>query len=223
MDCVVFADHDRRLGFKLMQRLRARLVEHAGQRDFSGVAGCVISIWFGAQLRHLPPKNWDDSLINPLLDEIADCRVDREGIARLIAEVAERGFPQTRPPVVATASLPNDVAGFVANAVAAPHSSAQFSTGLGFEVDLARQNDLTESVVRAHLDRLVTSHDKPQIQHLLITAGGPDVEGFRYPGEELAAGFLAQLPDLSVKAKSLQKVTLHFWSARQIGCLPVHH
>lgn len=50
-------DH-RRLGIALMDHLRQRLVSGAGDRDFSGVSGCVLSVWFGATLSDLPPKRW---------------------------------------------------------------------------------------------------------------------------------------------------------------------
>ncbi len=77
LDCAALADHHRRPGFRQMDHLRERLIAGGGGRDFSGVAGCLLSVWFGEKLDELPPKRWDDSIIEPLLDAIADCKVDQ--------------------------------------------------------------------------------------------------------------------------------------------------
>ncbi len=216
LDCAALADHHRRLGFRLMEHLRARLVEGGGGRDFSGVAGCVLSIWFGENLSGLPPKRWDDSVVEPLLDCIADCQVDHAAIARLNQEIAERGFPQVMPPVIETRTTPDGTAGFVANALLGPMDGARFSTGLGFEVQLQMSVHVTATSARVNLDRIVHQHDKPEIDHLLLTAGGPDRGGMRFPGEEAVAAFIAEQPGLSVAAGCLERVTLHLWSARRI-------
>lgn len=221
LDCAALADHHRRLGFRLMDHLRERLIAGGGGRDFSGVAGCLLSVWFGEKLDELPPKRWDDSIIEPLLDAIADCKVDHAAIARLIQEVAERGFPQVLPPVIETGKTPDEAAGFVANAVLGPTEGARFSTGLGFEVQLHLPEQVTYGSAKANLDRIVSQHDQPQIEHLLLTAGGPDRTGMRFPGEEVIAGFLAEQPGLYVEAEHLQRVTLHLWSARRIVDVPV--
>jgi hypothetical protein len=220
VDCAVFADHHRRLGYVLMDHLRDRLVAGADGRDFSGVAGCVLSVWFGPTLSDLPPKRWDDSIIEPLLDAIAACRVDHEAVARLNAEIAQRGFPQVMPPVVATGSFGNN-AGFVANVVAGPAEGARFSTGLGFEVQLSRPAELSAANVLQQVQRIVTSHDKPAIEKLILTAGGPDRRGIRYPAEEAVAAFLLAQEGVEVAAKHLRAVAVHLWSARRIAYLEV--
>jgi hypothetical protein len=115
VDCVVLADHHRRMGYRLMEHLRGRLSNAAGGRDFSGIQGCILSFWFGPGLDDLPPKRWDDTLVDPLLDAMADCHVDRELVAKVQAEIAERGFPQTMPPILGTGKVPDGAAGFDAN------------------------------------------------------------------------------------------------------------
>jgi hypothetical protein len=221
LDCAALADHHRRLGFRLMDHLRERLIAGGGGRDFSGVAGCLLSVWFGETLDDLPPRRWDDSIIEPLLDVIAETKVDHAAIARLTQEVAERGFPQVMPPVIETGKTPDGSAGFVANAVLGPTEGARFSTGLGFEVQLHLPEQVTYRSAKANLDRIVSRHDQPQIEHLLLTAGGPDRTGMRFPGEEVIAGFLAEQPEFHVEVERLQRVTLHLWSARRIVDVPV--
>lgn len=221
VDCVVLADHDRRLGYKLMEHLRARLIATAGARDFSGIAGCVLSVWFGAQLRDLPPKRWDESVVEPLLDSMASCRVDHDAVARLNREIAERGFPQVMPPVVATGSTPDNSAGFVANVVLGPTEGVRFSTGLGFDVQLSRPSEITGAGAVKMLQRIVSDHDQPAIQHLLVTAGGPDRSGVRYPAEEAVAAFLLAQPAVAVRARYLLSVSIHLWSARTVASVDV--
>jgi hypothetical protein len=221
LDCAALADHHRRLGFRLMNHLRERLIAGGGGRDFSGVAGCLLSMWFGEKLDELPPKRWDDSIIEPLLDAVADCKVDHAAIARLTQEIAERGFPQVLPPVIETGKTPDESAGFVANAVLGPTEGVLFSTGLGFEVQLHLPEQVTYGSAQVNLDRIVNQHDQPQIEHLLLTAGGPDRTGMRFPGEEAIAGFLAEQPALHVEVQHLRRVTLHLWSARRIVEVPV--
>lgn len=216
LDCAALADDHRRLGFRLIGHLRERLVAGGGGRDFSGVAGCLLSVWFGATLDQLPPKRWDDSIIDPLLDAIAECKVDHAAIARLTQEVAERGFPQVFPPVVATGRTTDESAGFVANAVLGPTEGTRFSTSLGFEIQLHLQDQMTYRGAKARLDRIVSQHDQPHIEHLLLTAGGPDRTGMRFPGEEVIAGFLLEQPGLDLEVAHLKRVTLHLWSARRI-------
>lgn len=221
LDCAALADHHRRLGFRLMDHLRERLISGGGDRDFSGVAGCVLSVWFGEKLDDLPPKRWDGSIVEPLLDAIAACQVDHGAIARLNQEIAHRGFPEVLPPVIQTGKTPDESAGFVANALLGPTEGARFSTGLGFEVRLHLPEQVTYSGAKATLERIVSQHDQPQIEHLLLTAGGPDRTGMRFAGEEMIAGFLVEQPDLYVEVEHLQRVTLHLWFARRIVEVPV--
>jgi hypothetical protein len=93
-------------------------MQGADDRDFSGIAGCLVSVWFGEHVNGLPPKRSDDSVVEPLLDLLAETEVDRDGIARMMQEVAERGFPQMMPPVISSKSTPDNSAGFIANVVA---------------------------------------------------------------------------------------------------------
>lgn len=221
LDCAAFADHHHRKSFRLMQHLKKRLVEGAGGRDFSGVTGCLISIWFGRTLSELPPKRSDDSVIEPLLDAIAACRVDHGALRELNSYIAEHGFPQTFPPIMNTGLLPDKSAGFVANVVADPSQAPRFATGLGFGVQLSRPLNFTESEAMTWLQRIVDAHDQPTINHLLLSAGAPDNTGYRYPAEEAVARFLVQSPSLTISADHLDDVTMHFWFSRDIVRIPV--
>jgi hypothetical protein len=134
LDCAAYADQHQRNSYRLMEHLRRKLIEGAADRDFAGVAGCIVSVWFGSFLADLPPKRSDDSVVDPLLDALAACKVDHEAVKLLNSEIADRGFPQVMPPVIATGQTPDGAAGFVANPIRDSTEGVRFSTGLGFEV-----------------------------------------------------------------------------------------
>ncbi len=73
-----------------------------------------------------------------------------------------------------------------------------------------------ESELHGEAQRIVTAHDKPEIEHLLITVGGPDIDGIRYPGEEILGAFVAEGPSLTIEAEHLRSVTMHLWSAAEV-------
>jgi hypothetical protein len=221
LDCAALADEHRRVSYRLMDHLRRRLIAGAGDRDFSGIAGCLLSMWFGTTLSELPPKRWDDAVVQPLLDAMASCQVDRERLARLTEEIARRGFPEVMPPVIATGQTADGRAGFVANPLLGPLEGIRFSTGLGFEVELHRPSEVTATRARESFDRVVNSHDRPEIDHLLVTAGGPDRNGYLYPGEEALGAFLVKDESLVARAQHLRKVTVHLWFMREIVEVPL--
>jgi hypothetical protein len=71
------------------------------------------------------------------------------------------------------------------------------------------------------LSRIVHDHDKAEIEHLLVTAGGPDRLGVRYPGEELLAAFIAEQEELAISVNHLRRLTLHLWAGRRIIDVPL--
>lgn len=217
LDCVAFADTHRRRSYSLMDSLREKAVSAAGDRDFSGVAGCVVSVWFGEQLGGLPPKQGDDRLVGPLLDEIEACKVDFEASAQLSAQIATEGFPQVMPPLLQTGKVEveGESAGFVVNVVA--DQEAVFPTGLPFEMRLAKQADVTAASAVEHLQRLVSSHDKGEIDALVVTAGGPDRFGRVFPVEEASMAFLLGLEGVEVRATDIRSVYVHLWSGRDVA------
>lgn len=217
VDCVAFADTHRRRSYKLMDSLRERAIASVASRDFSGVAGCAISVWFGPTMTDLPPKTTDDKLVDPLLDAIEACKVDFDATASLSAQIATEGFPQVMPPLIQTGQveIDGDGAGFVVNVVAG--RDAVFPSGLPFDLQLSRQADLSATAVVEQLQRLVTSHDKGSIDSLVVTAGGPDRSGRIFPAEEAAAVFLLGLENVAVTATHIKSVNLHLWSGRAVA------
>ena len=75
---------------------------------------------------------------------------------------------------------------------------------------------LTTADLRAEFERVVLSHDKPEIESLLVTAGGPDRKGIRYPAEELVAAQLVEADDLELETSHIREVRLHLWGSSEI-------
>ena len=84
----------------------------------------------------------------------------------------------------------------------------------GFEIGLAYTTVITASGAWAEVQRLVTSHDRPGVDLLLISAGAPDRHGNVYPAEEALAAFLLNNPvGLTQAPVHIKQVVLHSWSS----------
>lgn len=215
LDCVVFPLQDWRLSYRLFSRFMERLQTAHRDHDLSGLAGCDVGIYFG-QTSGTPPRRSDDELIEPLLTLMDGERVDHAKAARVAQQAATSGFPDQFPTgIMAGGRLPDGEAGFFANPVYDPAVHDVPKEG-PLTVGLHKTEHFTISQARELLQRLVSKHDKPEIQHLLVTAGGPDRDGLRYPGEEMLAHFVIEQPDLHVNAIHLKRVTLHLWGQASI-------
>jgi hypothetical protein len=120
-----------------------------------------------------------------------------------------------RPPGVSLDSDVQTASGCCFYAVkmldAVPASS--FYEASGFELVLAYQSTHSVSSSMKELRRLVDKHDKPEIQHLVITVGGPKANGVAYPSESVLFDTAIQLgyPRLEPTPKHLSKIILHVW------------
>jgi hypothetical protein len=80
---------------------------------------------------------------------------------------------------------------------------------------------VTLSDAFARLQNIVRSHDRPEIDHILVTAGGPDTRGYRYPAEEAIANLLLCSANSGVEAKYIKRVTMHIWHSKVIADIVV--
>ncbi|TLH58312.1 hypothetical protein [Mycolicibacterium phocaicum] len=229
LDCVVFADSSRRRAAAMMRRFRRSLQQSVGSRNFTGIQGCQLAVRFSDSMDALPPKVSDqDAVIESLLDAMATCRYDREAWAQLNAEIADDPDRLLRhwPDLGDQVSLPNG-AGFYANVICSESESHLLPSGLGFEIALDMHTCDLVSELLVRLTKLVTDHDKPCNQQLLITAGGPDKDACCYPEEETTARFLLEEnPDFQpggkgLEVKHLRQIAIHSWSSQTIVDLPL--
>jgi hypothetical protein len=118
--------------------------------------------------------------------------------------------------------------------------SSTLFTVAAFDIGLAYSTILTGEMAWGEVQRLVRSHDKPGVNLLLITVGGPDANGDMFPAEEAMADFIIEhAVELSSAPEHIEKVILHSWATGRatslypdIQCLfgplyesmvPLHH
>jgi hypothetical protein len=198
LDCMVLPFEDRRMAHALFSRLRDKLV--AEQRDFSKIADCWVQIWFNVG-RGLPPKQGDQETVDQLITLLEGAEIDRAAIAAATAEIMMSGFPQHLP----EATMPRQTADGSAGVHIAPQAEGwasatgtPFATALGFECGLAMSTTWVVSDFDAELQRVLVQHDQPEIQQALVTIGGPDKAGIRYPGEDVLVDFLSTPRPLAI-------------------------
>lgn len=90
----------------------------------------------------------------------------------------------------------------------------------GFDIALAYTTLITADEAWHELQRLVDAHDRPGVDVLLVTAGGPDSAGNVFPAEEVLVSFLLEHPTgLAVAPKNIKSVVLHSWGTGQAATL----
>ena len=87
-----------------------------------------------------------------------------------------------------------------------------FFARTGFEMALAYQTEHAADAAWIELARLVKRHDKPEIQHLVVTVGGPNRRGLAYPSEGLLLDMALATGAPSLSPEHIQSVVLHSWS-----------
>jgi hypothetical protein len=94
--------------------------------------------------------------------------------------------------------------------------STMFLQRTGFEMALAFQTEHKIDSAWTELARLVERHDKPEIQHLVVTVGGPNRRGLVYPSEEalMHLALATGLPELA--PRHISSVVLHAWGSGQL-------
>jgi hypothetical protein len=207
IDCAAFASTRRRRRYNLFNLLRER----------RGVSGHQVVRW-RARLhpagvvrvgQHAAAQANRQRRRGRTAGDVASAAVDREAIERFNNEVAANGLPEKWPSDVGPHWTAGKEAGFSAVPVQPGSLVSDFAHALGFEIQLRMSQQLLASELRVDLQRVVPDHNKPEIEQLLITAGGPDRHGLRHPGEETALRLVLGTSS-ALKARYLQQITFHF-------------
>jgi hypothetical protein len=204
-DCAAVALMHRRTNYRLFALLRQKLLIAGERSRFGGVEGCLLTVWF-ASGNGRPPKRTDDNISEMLAEMIGTFQADKDAIAQL----TQGGLPPRIPPGLLTASTPGEEAGFSVTPVAPGALQTEFAQRLGFECSLSVSTQISKDEAQAEFVRVIAKHDKSEIEHLLISIGAPDRDGYRYPAEEilldLAEGYVPS------SLEHLNKITVHRWS-----------
>lgn len=92
-----------------------------------------------------------------------------------------------------------------------PRYSSSMVTALGFEIALAYHETHTETGIREELVRLVSQHDSPESDLLLVTVNAPVRGGLYFPSSSVLARFVREDPNplAHYNLKHLKAVVLH--------------
>ncbi len=88
---------------------------------------------------------------------------------------------------------------------------------MGFELAFVYNSVHRMSSLVSEWQRLINQHDKPGIQDLLFTVGGPDRSGFVHPADALLFDFMQSDPSADVTERlHLKRVLVHYWATGKI-------
>lgn len=186
------------------ERIQAAVLERAGG-EFSRLRGHFLYVWFtdpsGDASPHDDPEGIDD-VVDALADYVPD------------TSWAATPMPPPYVKVDPDVQLLSGGCRFYAVQLRDAVPASRFYEATGFELVLAYQSSDTLASPWRELWRLVKKHDKPKIQHLLLTVGGPKANGVAFPSEALI--FDAALeklghPILEPAPSHLKKVLIHTW------------
>jgi hypothetical protein len=218
LDCAALALQNRRTAYQLFRSLRHEIMQFANSVDFGSVGGCVLHITFG-EGASLPPKRGDKQALKKIVQSIAEFPDQRQEIAKLTSAIlAQGGMPKRLPLDILTGEAPDSLASFSVNLVPDGSLAGTFYEATGFECALGMSFEVTHDSTFAELSRVISQHDQESIDHLLITVGGPDREGYVYPGEEFLHRFArGHHPTCT----HLRRITLHSFMTGEITDLVI--
>lgn len=202
VECTSLTLEGRRAVQGLFMELRRR-VQADDPVVFAKMAGHVVYVWFDEIGK--PHKRSDTAALDALVQALAQYEPQTQQLW-----TTSESFPQQAPmlPVAETSAGARFYAVPIVNS--APSSMLFASTG--FEIGLAYTTLVTAEAAWAEVQRLVDDHDKPGVDLLLVTAGGPDANGDMFPGEEAVAEFLVKHPTALRQAPNhIKKIILHSW------------
>jgi len=217
IDCAALALEGRRLAEALFHRLVKRLAER-GNSAWSTLAGCDVSVTFQSP-KQLPPAKHDASLDVELEAALESIVIDHARLAQFSAEVDRDGWPSQWPSDVSIPQFEHECFSLLANPVPNWRPRDQLSASLGFHLNL--QFSVTLHEVSSAVNRMVTQHDNPATQQLLLSIGGPGLNGYCYPAESILGEILRNNPLQQVEAHYIERVTAHVWETGDIIDIPI--
>lgn len=217
MECTALTVADRRGAHSLFLKLREHIQKTDGVH-FAKLAGHVIYVWFrDADLLDGPPilphRRSDAGALGALVRALAEYTPDDAAIQQPPGQEASETLTM---PLADT----DEGARFYATPLTGGAPGSMMYALAGFDIGLAYSTVLTAADAWGEVQRLVDGHDKPGVDHLLITAGGPDAKGNIFPAEEAVAAFLLEHPiGLSKVPTHIDRVVLHSWATGQATLL----
>jgi hypothetical protein len=208
VDCVQFAIQARREAYGRFDEIRRTLFA-ANPNNFGHLHGLLVYVWVitdeGGLRLPLNSKHKSD-----LIEQLSRFRFSPgTGV------VTSTGMPSVAPDNL---NINTTLSGWYFCAtpflVSAPVSS--FFNKMGFELSFVYTTQHTASEVWSELSRRINQHDKPEINDLVITIGGPDRNGYVHPSEEAIFDFMLLNPHPISQPEHLQRILAHGWETGRI-------
>jgi hypothetical protein len=187
--------------YRLLEALRSALL--ATPDRLAHLHGHVLYLWF-AEGGGLPVKR---AQVSAMVDAISAYRPDPSWSAVPNPRAAE--LPATTMP-----DTQGDASSWMFYATpffGAGHPVSRFMAATGFELALSYRSIHPPDGMWRELERLVEKHDKPGIEHAVVTVGGPDRSGLLYPADHLLffRALEEGLPDMTTD--HITTVFVHDW------------
>lgn len=200
----------------LLRRLRRAILDEP-REAFAHLTGAIVYLWFNqAGFSSLPPKqnNAVEALLKALREYVFDPQLT-------VLQTEDGKLPEL-------GDIGNAESGKGAHFYAVPMTngtpSSFFYQTTGFELGLAFQTVHDVSAAWSSITRLIDSHDNPDTQILVITAGAPDRNGLSYPSETALMNFALERQGPDLNPKYLQQVYIHSWTEGAVTRIyPVLH
>jgi hypothetical protein len=207
---------NRRWAHNLFAQLRQAL-QAAEPSAFAKLRGHLLYVWFQETAEPGPPVEphgrSDAAALDDLVRAIAEYDSPPDALRH------EGGpAPETLPeiPLAGTGAG----AKFYGVPILDGVPGSMLFTLAGFDIGLAYTTPITAEAAWQEVQRLVDKHDQPDVDLLLITAGGPDARGNMFPAEEAVAGFLLEhAVGLSREPEHIRQIVLHSWATGQATTL----
>jgi hypothetical protein len=211
IDLAQFVVEERRTAAALFGRVIDAALERP-RRDFSRLAGMVVYMWFRSRdgQPSLPPRAAEaqaaEAIVTALAQYVPDVRATEIPSGEVPQQAPDLGIAQT-----------DFGCSFYAVPMRGAAPASRFFATTGFELALAFQTLVTHADALRTLEKVISDHDRAGVDHLLVTAGAPDVRGATFTSEQFILDFLIEQGLVLTSARQhLRKVALHVWGEGRI-------
>ncbi len=208
LDCTQFAVSARRQAHALFTAVRTALFE-APPNHYEHLRGLMVSVWASGKrgFNDLPPRSPERKAF---LEALRNYRFNPEaGITTGLGPA---------PIVAPQLDLHSTDGGwhFLATPIGVSVPASPFFCRNGFELAFHYPTDHRAKELWGELARLITKHDKPEIDELLVTVGAPDYNGFIYPSELVLYDFMLENFNITLALRHIKRLFIHSWETGRI-------
>jgi hypothetical protein len=234
LDLVQFTFSKRRRANAIFEKMK-ETISQCEPAAFAQLAGCIVYVNFGLDGKSghaLPFTNKEAAFAQKFISNLSEFEVDR-------SKWQQGKLPEKLPELNEGSS--DGEAGFLVAPMSNAVPGTTFFYRMGFELGLAYYTRFSAADAWNEIHDRVESHDKKEIEEILISAGAPNESGVSFPSDEALILHALKNPPSSnpISPKYVKGVLVHIWSTGAIweiypnleelsqgiykGVSPVHH